>query len=197
MNVAHTKLPPIMTVADFIEWPGDSIGTSYELIDGVVRAMAPASDTHNTIVGNLVGLIRDQLIKTRPGCRVIAAPGVQPNVRANWNFRIPDLGVTCKPSKSGEIMTPDPILLVEVLSPGNSQDTYENVRAYATLQSVKEILVVHSTSMKAELLRRDASGGWPANPDMIEAGVTIALETIGGTIALAECYAGTYLAASG
>ena len=34
-------------------------------------------------------------------------------------------------------MTPDPILLVEVLSPGNAQDTYENVRAYATLASVK------------------------------------------------------------
>ena len=197
MSTAQLKLPPMMTVADFIDWPGDGNGTRYELVDGELRAMAPGSDTHNTIVGNLVRLIGNQLKMLRPGCRVVAAPGVQPNIRANWNFRIPDIGVTCQPAKSGEIMTPDPILLVEVLSPGNSQDTYENVRAYATLSSVKEILVVYSTSMKAEVLRRDASGGWPANPDMIEAGGTIALETIGGTITVAECYAGTYLAASG
>ncbi len=117
-------------------------------------------------------------------------------MRANWNFRIPDLGVTCAPSRPGEIMTPDPVLLVEVLSPGNSQDTYENVRAYATLSSVKEILVVNSTSMRAEVLRRDTSGGWPANPDMIEAGGTIALETISGALVLAERYAGTHLAVS-
>ena len=29
-------------------------------------------------------------------------------------------------------MLSDPILLIEVLSPGNAADTYENIRAYAT-----------------------------------------------------------------
>ncbi len=49
----------MMTVADFIDWPGDGNCTRYELVDGDLRALAPASDTHNTIVGNLVGLIRN------------------------------------------------------------------------------------------------------------------------------------------
>ena len=197
MVILQPRMSPLMTVADFVDWPGDGPNTRYELVDGVLRTIPLTSDTHNHIAGNLMDLMASQLKLTRPGWRGVARPGIQPNLRAIWNFRVPDFCVACGPSRPGQFVTQDPILIAEVLSPGNSQDTYENVRAYATLSSVKEILVVYSTSMKAELLRRDASGAWPANPDMIEAGSTIALETIGGTIALAECYAGTYLAASG
>ncbi len=196
MNYAHRTppLPPKMDVADFIGWPGDGTGTRYELIDGVLRAMAPASDAHNTIVVRLAVLLATHLGKTRPGCRVVAAPGIQPHIRAEWNFRIPDLGVTCSPNQPGEVMTPDPVLLVEVLSPTNAAETWDNVIAYTTLPSVQEILVVHSTRVKAEILRRDAQGHWPPNPTPIEAGGTIGLASIGADIALKEVYAGTHLA---
>ncbi len=139
MVTTQRKPPPLMDVADFIDWPGDGSDMRYELIDGVPRAMAPGSDTHNTIVMALGVMLANQLQRTRPGCRVVVAPGVQPRVRASWNFRIPDLGVTCAPAQAGDIMTPDPILLVEVLSPGNASETWENVMAYTTLPSVQEI----------------------------------------------------------
>lgn len=197
MNYAHRTppLPPKMDVADFLDWPGDGTSVRYELIDGELRAMAPGSDAHNTIISNLAGLIWQHLRKTRPGCRVVSAPGIQPHVRSEWNFRIPDLGVTCSPSHAGEIMTPDPVLLIEVLSPGNSSETWENVMAYTTLPSVQEILVVHSTRIKAELLRRDAQGHWPANPEPIKAEANIALASIEAEFPLNEAYAGTHLAA--
>ena len=54
MADAARKLPPLMTVAEFLEWPGDGTGTRYELVDGVLRAMAPASDNHGTIQTNLI-----------------------------------------------------------------------------------------------------------------------------------------------
>ncbi len=194
MTAAQRKLPPLMDVADFIEWPGDDAGTRYELVDGVPRAMAPGSDTHNTIVNRLAYLLTRHIDASRPGCRVVNAPGVQPRVRATWNFRIPDLGVTCVPARAGEIMTPDPILLVEVLSPGNANETWENVIAYTTLPSVQEILVVHSTRVKAELLTRDATGAWPADPEVVEAGAAIRLASVGFDLPLAQAYAGTHLA---
>jgi Uma2 family endonuclease len=194
MMGALPKLPPLMDVADFIDWPGDGIGTRFELIDGVLRAMAPGSDAHNTIVMTLGRLIGNHLAKTRPGCRVVAAPGVQPRVRAEWNFRIPDLGVTCAPNRPGEIFTPDPILLIEVLSPSNASETYESVRAYATLPSVQEILVVHSTRIEAELLRRDPAGDWPANATILTTGSKLNLESIGTSLSIADIYAGTHLA---
>ncbi len=193
MTGAVAKLPPLMDVADFIDWPGDGLGTRFELIDGVLRAMAPGSDAHNTIVSNLTGLIWQHLRQERPGCRVVAAPGVQPRVRAEWNFRIPDLGVTCTLNRPGEIFTPDPILLIEVLSPSNASETYESVRAYATLPSVQEILVMHSTRIEAELLGRDPSGHWPANATKLTSGGTLRLESIGTSFAIADVYAGTHL----
>jgi Uma2 family endonuclease len=194
MTFAQSKTTPFMDVADFIAWPGDEPGVKYELIDGVPRAMAPGSHTHNLIVANLCVLLDRALRLTRPGCFVVVAPGVQPRVRATWNFRIPDLGVTCAPASANDIMTPDPIVLVEVLSPGNARETWENVIAYTTLPSVQDILIVHSTRVKAELLARDAAGAWPADPEVIEAGGAIGLASIGFDLPLAQAYAGTHLA---
>lgn len=194
MTGTATKLPPLLTVADFLDWPGDGTGTRYELVDGVLRAMAPGSDTHNTILMTLGRLIGNHLAAHRPGCRVVATPGVRPRVRAEWNYRVPDLGVTCSEARPGDVFTPDPIQLVEVLSPGNANDTYENVRAYATLPSVAEILIVHSTRVAAELLRRDGAGNWPANPEEIGPGGAIRLAAIGQELVIGEVYRGTHLA---
>ena len=194
---AQRKLPPMMTVADFIEWPGDGLGTRYELVDGVLRAMASASDAHNTIVANLGALLWIHLRTSGLPCRVVNAPGVQPHVRADWNFRIPDLGVTCAPNRAGEIMTPEPVLLIEVLSPGNTSDTYENVRAYTTIPSVREIIVVHSTQMLAELFVRNEQGHWPANATEIGADDALPLISLNATLALREVYQGTHLMAAG
>jgi Uma2 family endonuclease len=194
MTGAQAKLPPLMTVADFIEWPGDGTGGRYELVDGVLRAMAPASDTHGLIQTNLTIAIGMHLRTKRPGCRINTTPGVQPRLRAEWNFRIPDLGVTCAPNRPGAIMLPEPILLIEVLSPGNANDTWDNVPHYASLPSVTEILIVHSTRIRAELLRRNADGDWPENPQVIDGSGAIGLASIGLELPLAEVYAGTHLA---
>lgn len=194
MNVPHVKLPPLMTVADFVDWPGDGAGTRYELVDGVLRAMAPAGDTHNTIQTNIAGLIWQHLRQNRPGCRVVTAPGVQPRLRAEWNFRIPDIGVTCALNRPGDIMLPDPLLLIEVLSPGNANDTWDNIPHYASLPTVTEILVVHSTRRRAELLTKGADGAWPPNPAVAEDSGAVHLASIDLALPLSEIYRGTHLA---
>lgn len=194
MSNTAVKTPPLMTVAEFLEWSQDDRGTRYELVEGEIRAMAPGSDAHNTIVSNINFLIALHLRGKRPHCRVVSAPGVQPHVRADWNFRIPDLGVTCTPNRLGYIMTPDPILLIEVLSPSNSQDTWGNVAHYTTVPSVSEIAVFNSTRVRAEVLRRDAAGGWPPNPDAIEAGQIMRFASIEAECPIEDCYRGTHLA---
>ena len=187
-------LPPYMTVDEFIEWPGDGTGTRYELIDGVLRAMAPASDGHNQLVSNATVLLGLHLREHRPHCRVVTAPGIQPRVRASWNFRIPDLAVTCTRGREGDVMTPDPILILEVLSPGNKQQTYENLRAYATIPSVREIVAVESTAIRAELLTRDGAGDWPPDPHVLEgAEAVLRLASIEAEIPLVELYRNMWL----
>ena len=89
-------------------------------------------------------------------------------------------------------MIPDPVLLIEVLSPGNAQETYEAVRCYATLPSVRDILIVHSTRIRAELWTRDSKGDWPPNPAELDEGL-VPLVSIDFKLDLAEVYAGTHL----
>lgn len=195
--VAVTKRAPAhMTVAEFADWDnGDPSGRLWQLIDGEPAAMAPATQAHGAILSELGSLLRNHLVEQGNPCRVIAQPGVVPRARANENFRIPDLGVTCSPEVSG-LMMPDPVLLVELLSPNNEAETRANVWAYTTIPTVREILVVHSTRMKAELLRRNTDETWPETAAIFRAQDRLELVSIGLLVPLVALYRTTGLSAA-
>lgn len=186
--------PPRMPAADFLDWRGDGTAKRYQLVDGKVRATLPASATHGIIQATLAYLVRHRLVESGSPCRAVAKPAVAPRLRASTNLRVPDLGVTCSPEAPGQIVVPDPMLLVEILSPANEVDTRENVWAYASIPSVREILVVHSTQVAAELLRRRSDGSWPEEAEAVGPGGTLRLESIDLSCPLAAIYAGTHLA---
>jgi hypothetical protein len=58
----------------------------------------------------------------------------------------------------------------------------------------QEILIAHSTAIRTELLRRDATGNWPERAVTIGDG-TLELGSIDFRIDLAALYQGTRLAA--
>lgn len=188
MSVA-LKLPHgLLTVPEFLAWDsGDRSGRRWQLVDGVPEAMAPASDAHGSIQMELGGIIRAHLLAHRPGCRVVANPGVVPRVRSLDNARIPDLGITCAPP-TGERLLQEPVLLVEILSPSNADETWANVWAYTTIPSVREILVLSSTAIAADLLRRDTNCDWPAAAQRIGTGEVLRLDSIGMELLLADAY---------
>lgn len=90
---------------------------------------------------------------------------------------------------------PDPVLLVEILSPSNQAETWSNVWAYTSIPSVREILVLHSTRMRAEILRRPGEGEWPERTDVIAGTGALRLDSIGFAIGLPDLYARTGLGA--
>lgn len=189
------KLPQSgMTLADFLDWPGDGTAKRFQLVDGEPRAMLPASITHGLIQATLAFLIKRRLIETGSACRVVTEPAVVPRLRAKGNLRVPDLGVTCAPVERGQIVLPDPVLLIEILSPGNEGATWENAWTYASIPSVQEILIVHSTRAAAELLRRRVDQSWPEEADVIAADGSLRLDSIDLDCLLADVYAGTCLA---
>jgi hypothetical protein len=61
---------------------------------------------------------------------------------------------------------------------------------------VREILLVRSTHIAAELIRRQPEGGWPANPAPIGEADRLILESIGFECPLAAIYEGTRFAAA-
>jgi Uma2 family endonuclease len=190
--VALPKLPAHMTVADFLAWsPPD--GRLWQLVDGTPQAMAPASRTHAYLQGEVAGIIRDHLRARRSPCVLAITPGVVPRIGARDNVRVPDLAVTCSPYAGEEGVVSEPVLIVELLSPSNKAETRANVRAYTTIPSVQEILVLETEAIAADLLRRDADRGWPAEAIRITSG-DLHLASIDLILPLAACYATTRLA---
>jgi Uma2 family endonuclease len=183
-------LPTDLTVEEFLEWAATADGR-YELVDGEVVAMAPPSQTHGLIFAEIAGIIRDHLRKSGGRCRVVLEPGVKTRIRARHNYRIPELGVICKPPVAGTQMVAEPVLIVEVLSPGNRKATWTNVWAYAANPAVQEILIIESTKVEGWLLRRQADGSWPEDPEPIPHDGSIELDSIGLSIPLTDTYATT------
>jgi Uma2 family endonuclease len=184
-----------MTVEEFLDWPGDGTRKKFELVDGEPRAMAPASVSHGIIQANVAGILRSHLIGS--SCYVVVEPGVIPRVRSDANMRVPDLAVSCEVPGGGQRALTEPTLVIEILSPSNESETRENVWAYTTIPSVREILLIRSTRMAAELIRRGADGSWPSNPLAIESDAALFLESSEFSCPLAAVYENTYLAHAG
>jgi Uma2 family endonuclease len=189
--VAALKIPDFLTVDAFLAWDAP-MGQLWQLIDGMPQAMAPASPTHGLIQAEVAALIGNHLVATGSTCFVAVNTGVTPRVQSDINMRIPDLAVTCSPALPTDSALRDPVLLIEILSPSNRAETWTNVWSYTTMPSVRDILVLHSTRIGADLLRRDADGMWPERPQAIDQDNLI-LDSIGYTGPIAAFYRSTWL----
>jgi Uma2 family endonuclease len=167
---AALKLPPRhMTVAEFLDWDsGDRSGALWQLRDCEPEMMAPASDTHGSIQSQVAFLLTGHLNERASACRVVIASGVTPRVRSAENCLVPDLGITCTPP-SGARMLAEPVVLVEILSPSIEAQTWANVWAYTTIPSLQEIVILRSSMIAADVLRRQPDGSWPEKTERIEA----------------------------
>lgn len=176
-----------MTVAEFLAWCPDD-GRRWQLVDGSPRAMAPAKRTHGAIQSELARLLGNHLAALGGDCSVLVAPGVVPRVLSGHNMRVPDLAVTCSAYGEEESSLDDPVLTLGILSPGSRAETWANVWAHTSLPSVREILVVHSTAVGAELLRRGADGSWPPEPLRVGGDDALVLEGVGFRAPLRDLY---------
>ena len=181
----------LMTLAEFLAWdPGG--GRMWQLVDGVPMAMAPPSVWHGAVQAELARLIGNHLVAQGSPCALFVTPGVVTLVHADRNMRIPDLAVSCADPAEDAGALVDPVLLVEVLSPGNQAETWINVWTYTLLPSVQEILVLRTKSICADLLRRGPDGAWPDAPERVTDG-DLVLGSIGFRIPLADLYRTTGL----
>jgi Uma2 family endonuclease len=171
-----------MTLAEFLRWD-DGTDTRYELVDGRIVSMAPPNDAHGTIVMNIGAEIRSRL---RPPCRVAVEAGIlRPN--HDDSYHVADLGVTCGPAADTRQYLPEPVLIVQVLSPSTEDhDRGRKVSDYREISSLQEILVVASQERRVELWRREGDH-WRVEDLIGEA--TLKLESCGASIPLAAIYA--------
>ena len=175
-----------MTLAEFLRWE-DGTDTRYELLAGQPVAMAPPAPPHGFLAARLCARIEGALQSRRP-CMVQIEAGIARPDRDDTCY-VADLAVTCKSPRSGEQLISDPILIVEVLSPTTGlHDRHTKVADYRRIASVEEILLIDSTSIFAEVLRREGDR-WIT--EIVRGPLaTLSLVSIGLTATMSELYEG-------
>ena len=173
-----------MTLAEFLRWE-DGTDTRYELLGGCPVAMAPPAIAHGILALRLGARI-DAALRSRSPCFGQSEAGIARPDR-NDTCYIADLAVTCTPPERGQQLLQDPLLIVEILSPGTAlYDRQTKVSDYRRIPSVQEILLIDSASIFAEVLRREGDR-WITE---IVRGpqATLSLASIGLTAAMSELY---------
>lgn len=182
-----------ITVEEFRRWADQQPG-KWELVDGQPRAMAPTSSTHSLIQARAAFLIEHHLDNTRSPCRVLTEAVVIPASFRRRNARGADLVVTCSSPAEDGWEVKEPQFILEILSPFNEQDTRNNVWAYMTIPSVRQIVMLHSTKIRGEAFRRREDGTWPEEAQELSAEDAVHIEPVGFTCTLREFYVRTKLA---
>jgi Uma2 family endonuclease len=175
-----------MTLDEFLRWE-DGTDTRYELLSGVLVAMAPPARAHGMLCARLAGRL-DVALRSRSPCSAQTEAGIaRPN--RDDTYYVADLAMTCSPYQRGEQLVKDPILIVEILSPGTERhDRRTKVPAYRDITSVREILLVDSESIYAEILKREGDR-WIT--ELVQGrDATRRLSSVDLQIAMAELYEG-------
>jgi Uma2 family endonuclease len=177
----------LLNVAEFLDSCPDD-GRHYQLIDGVVVAMAPLAVAHQIIAGNLAFELGAAIRATRPHCTVRSQAGIAPQGLMGRNHFETDITVTCEPGGHRGIAA-EPLLIVEILSPSTERDDhFVKLPHYQAIASLREILYIESERMAATVYRRDGAG-WAAT-ELAGPEARLRLVTVGLDVPLAAIYRG-------
>lgn len=175
-----------MRVDEFLRWE-DGTDTRYELVGGFVVAMAPPTPAHGRPALALGTEIRAAL-RARTPCFVQSDAGIARSDRDDTCYTA-DLAVSCEELAAQDRLIREPILIVEVLSPSTAAfDRQSKVADYRQIASVREILLIDSQSVFAEILRRDGER-WITEIVRGPA-ATLSLSSVPLSVAMAELYEG-------
>jgi Uma2 family endonuclease len=176
------RKPQRMTFDEYLSFE-DSTQTRHELIDGMVFAMSGATDAHNLISGDLFLMIAGPLLGK---CQVFQH-GMKLKVEhaRDSDGYYPDILVSCDPTDRNRLFRQAPLLLIEVLSPSTERlDRGEKKLNYLQIPSLQEYVLVAQDKPKVEIMRRRTS--WVV--EELYPGDTLALESVGLTLPLADIY---------
>ncbi|GIW25465.1 Uma2 family endonuclease [Meiothermus sp.] len=123
----------------------------HELVDGVLYAMAGASELHNLIAGNVFFRLRQQA-QGKP-CRVFMSD-MKLRVDAFTSY-YPDVMVVCEPDQA-DYYKERPCLVVEVMSRSTeATDRREKLAKYRQIPSLRAYVLVDSLSRRVEAYYRE------------------------------------------
>lgn len=175
------------TADEFIAWALDQPSGRYELSNGAVVAMAPERASHAVAKLNAAVALRAAIAARGLLCQTLPdGMSVRVNDRTVYE---PDVLVRCGPPLPGDaVEVPDPLAVVEVVSPSSRGiDRGAKLAGYFALPGLRHYLIVDTDKRVVIHHRREEDGRIVAA--ILREG-TLALDPPGLEIALAEIFEG-------
>ena len=158
----------------------------HEFVDGIIYAMAGASERHVLINGNLFGELRAQF-KGRP-CKAYAND-LRVNISASGDYVYPDVVALCGEAQfSDEDNLLNPTVIIEVLS--DSTEAYDRglkFEHYRRLESLQEYVLVAQDRCYIEHYQRQPGNVWLLR-EINDPVAVLELPTVEARLAVAEIY---------
>lgn len=185
---------PVITVRQFDTFLESQQDDSlWELIDGEILAMTNPTVRHEQIAGNIGVPLNVAMRQT--GCHVYQGGlGVQSSDDEEGRYKPrPDVLVHCGPVHGERTYVSDPLVIIEVLSPGTiNRDRGSKLRFYQTgLATLRHIALIYQDQMRVEHYRR-TEHGWELEvltaPDAV-----LSFEAVAFDVKLRAVYEGVTL----
>ncbi|MBA4141366.1 MAG: Uma2 family endonuclease [Segetibacter sp.] len=148
------------TIAEYLEME-EAATEKHEYYQGEIFAMSGPKVSHNIIAGNTFGSLMYKL--KGKACRPFNSDQ-RIHIEKNTLFTYPDISIIC-----GDIITLNnddwnilnPTVIIEVLSPSTKNyDRGEKFRLYRDIATLKEYILIDSTSINIEAFYINEHGNW-------------------------------------
>jgi Uma2 family endonuclease len=144
--------PKPWTLDDFLAWEA-SQEDKFELIDGIIYAMAGGTVAHATIAVNLLGLLSQKLRGT--GCRPFTS---DMKVIGEYFSAYPDVSVVCSRLDDQEITIDKPVVVAEVTSSSTRPlDIGPKWESYREIPALQHYLLIDQDRCRVEPRSRDGA----------------------------------------
>jgi Uma2 family endonuclease len=175
----------LMSLDEFLAWEREQ-PMRYEYAGGVATMMTGGSAAHVRIAMNFALALR-QALRGGP-----SEPfGSDMKIIANGTIRYSDVSVTCRPIDDRDDTVPDPVLVVEVISPSTErEDRGRKKFDYFATPSIRHYAIVEQEARRVDLYTRTGEH-W--TDEVIEGEAVLKLTAIGVEIGLDTIYEGTAL----
>lgn len=148
--------PELFSITEYLEFEQRST-IKHEYVEGMLYALAGASDRHNRIAGNVYVALREAIRNTP--CRIYMS---DMRLFVGNVFYYPDVMVACEePETDNPTFRRDPCLLVEVLSPSTEgADRREKLLVYRQIPTLHAYLIVDQAARRVECHFRGEDEMW-------------------------------------
>jgi Uma2 family endonuclease len=134
----------------------DGTDNKYELVNGELKLMPTASGFHALILVLIYDILKVEIDRIQQHWKVM--PGTVGVRTAKKKSRIPDLVILsesqCQELRkmSAAVLEAPPVLAVEIVSPGNSDDDYRYKRSEYAVREIPEYWIIDPETEKISIL---------------------------------------------